>query len=457
MIDSPRLTLRDALERIGSLLREGRSEEGAALAAKFLAASPNRADALNNLGVVFKRAGKFDEALHCYRQALTLEPRRPGTLSNLALVLKERGHLAEAEACCLKALTLDPQSVAAQYNLGVILKGLGEAEAARTAFRATLALAPQHADARFDLALMDLMLGDLHAGWAGYEARFDPALENPQRIAPPTLPVPRWDGTIRPGLRLLLVNEQGFGDQIQFSRYAPLLAAQGLRVTLVVKPELRRLMGTLAGVEQVLSSADKIDWSAQDAWSPLLSVPGMLGTTLESIPAAIPYLQADAAARLRWRQRLDTTAQGRRRIGLVWGGSPTHRRDQERSIPLAQWTALAEVPNACFFALQKGPRAADAAPAGVEIHALGEELDDFAETAAILSELDLLVSVDTSTVHLAGALGRPAVALLSYVPDWRWLLARGDTPWYPSLSLLRQQRRNDWSAPMATLAQLLNR
>ncbi len=429
-------------------LRAGRIELARKQVHDILQNSPDVVEALNNIGVAHKRANRLNEAASYYRHALAISPTRPSTLSNLALVLKAQGQLAEAEACCRLALLHDADSLSACYNLGIILKAQGRFKEAGEAFSSVLSRQANYADAAFDLALIELLCGQFEQGWPHYESRFDPKLSNPQKMALPQTTVPRWTGGKGGdpvGLRLLLLHEQGFGDQIQFCRYANELKRRGAQVSLVVKPELVRLLGTLSGADAVLSSESPIDWLQFDAWTPLMSLPSLLGTRVDNIPDTSAYLSAEPGKVRDWQERLATPA-GFRKIGLVWGGSPTHARDHERSLALADLRGLLQTPGCRFISLQKGPRAAElqTLPAAIRPFDAGSELHDFSDTAAALSVLDLLISVDTATAHLAGALGRPAWILLSFVPDWRWLVDRKDSPWYPSLRLFRQPHRLGW-------------
>ena len=451
------------ITHLEQLLRAGNLEAARDQVRQILHRASDLVEALNNIGVAHKRANRMEEAAGYYRHALTLSPTRASTLSNLALVLKAQGHLSEAEACCRLAIFNDKNIRSAQYNLGIILKMQGRFDEAGAVFSAVLGNDPTDADAEFDLALIELLLGDFEAGWQHYEARFNPKLATVQKMALPQLPVPRWAGGDPAGLRLLLLHEQGFGDQIQFCRYANDLQRMGARVTLLVKPELVALLGSLAGAEAVLSPASVVDWQQFDAWVPMMSVPGVLGLRLDNMPQAAPYLAA-APDKLRYWQAWPAETgkpAGAMKIGLVWGGSPTHARDGKRSLALADLQQLLAMPPPVqglrFISLQKGPRAAElqALPEASRPFDAGAGLVDFADTAALLSTLDLLITVDTSVAHLAGAIGCPVWVLLPFVPDWRWLTARSDSPWYAGMRLFRQPDRRGWRACVAEVAAAL--
>jgi hypothetical protein len=316
---------------------------------------------------------------------------------------------------------------------------------------AALAARPDFPAARWTRAMARLQAGDMPGGWDDFEARWS----LPEVGPGPAIPRPVWDGTPLAGRRLLLQPEQGLGDTIQFARYAPLLAARGGTVVLGVQPPLQRLLRSLEAPGVTVVACGEV-LPPIDCYLPLLSVPRVLRQGLGDIPAAAPYLVAEPAAVARWRRRIGAACGGALAVGLVWAGNPRHINDANRSLPPAQLAALAAVPGVRFFGLQCGPGRAVAPPLP-EMVDLAAGLDDFAETAAVLAALDLLISVDTAPLHLAGALGRPAWALLPAVPDWRWLLGRVDSPWYPSLRLFRQPRPGDWAAVIAEVGVALRR
>jgi hypothetical protein len=290
--------------------------------------------------------------------------------------------------------------------------------------------------------------GDLATGFALYEARFeDPRLGTPAR----SLPWPRWSG-VEPlaGQRILLHAEQGLGDTLQFARYAPLVAARGARVVLEVPAPLAGLLRPLDGVSAVIARGNPLP--VVDCHCPLGSLPLALGTTLATIPASIPYLHADAVDVAAWQAQ---PGDRRPRVGLVWAGNRRHRNDRRRSLPLAALAPLARGPWQ-LVSLQKDLTLDDAQRlAGWQAIDAGPRLGDFAATAAALTALDLVVTVDTAVAHLAGALGRPAWVLLPHAPDWRWLLGRADSPWYPTLRLFRQPRPGDWARVVRQVADAL--
>jgi glycosyltransferase involved in cell wall biosynthesis len=294
--------------------------------------------------------------------------------------------------------------------------------------------------------------GDLAKGFEEYEWRWRTSDMAKSKL---DVPQPEWDGSPLDGRIIFLYAEQGLGDTLQFARYAPMVAERGGRVILECQSEIASLLRGLAGVEQVVVRGEQRP--PFDVHASLLSLPHLLGTTLETVPAEIPYLTVDPARVAAWGEYLDAEAEAGLRVGLVWGGNPDHKADRRRSISLDALAPLAQVPGVHFFALQKGPAAvqADTPPEGLKLTNLGPLLGDFVDTAAVLEHLDLVITVDTSVAHLAGALGRPFWGLLAVAPDWRWLLEREDSPWYPTARLFRQESFGDWSAVVERVAKSL--
>ncbi len=359
------------------------------------------------------------------------------------------GRFAEAEACHRRAIALDPDFIEAHYNLGIALKDQRRIDDALGCFDTVLVKNPDHVDAHWDRALAWLVAGDFARGWPEYEWRWRLAEHAPRELSQPL-----WDGGDLDGRTILLHAEQGMGDSIQFARYAPLVAARGGRVLLECQPPLVRLFESLDGVGEIIPQGGVLP--AFDTHAPLLSLPGILGTTGGTISCDIPYLSADRGRAEQLRDQL-TALTGGLKVGLVWAGKPSHKNDHNRSLEFESLVGLLGLRDIFFFSLQFGPRSGDLRAAGCDglITDLSESIKDFADTAIVLEVLDLLITVDTSPAHLAGALGKPVWVLLPYVPDWRWLLDRDDSPWYPSLQLFRQDRPNDWSKPLRRLAEAL--
>jgi tetratricopeptide (TPR) repeat protein len=432
---------------VGLLLAERREWDAAqAHYLHSLGIDPAYVDAWCNFGLLLADRQQWAEAEQCLRHALTLAPDRAKLHANLGSVLLDRGDVTGAEAAIRQAIALAPNSAQAWSNLAVLLSNDGREGEAETCFRRAIALSPEAPLARFNFAQQLLIQGRFDEGWALYEARFDPTLHVGQRTFAPRLPMPRWQGESLVGKALLVWMEQGFGDEIQFCRYLPLLKAQGAgHITLVCHPPLKALLATLPGVDAVLAvDDDESEVRPHDYWTFLLSLPYQFRTELATIPARIPYLQVPAAARQRWAGRL---ADAPINVGIVWKGNPRHLSDHERSLPdMATLAPLWDVPGIRFVSLQKG-RDETTALAGLPHLSVGPALNDFADTAAVISQLDLLISVDTAVVHLAGALGKPCwVMLPAYKTDWRWLRDRADSPWYPGvMRLFRQAKRGDWT------------
>jgi tetratricopeptide (TPR) repeat protein len=436
----------DALHMLGlGAFQAGRYEAAIELIRQAIASKPNYPEAYGNLGLALYENGQVDEAVAAYRQAIALKPDYPEAHGNLGNALVEKGSLDEAVAACLQAIALRRNYPEAHYNLGGALKAKGQLEQAIAAYRRAIALRPDFADAHFNLALALLLQGNFLRGWEEYEWRWR---SRDFRAARRSFPQPQWDGGPLEGRTILLHTEQGFGDTLQFIRYLPLVAQRGGRVIVRCREGLRRLLQTMGADVPILEKGEPLP--AFDVHCPLLSLPRLFATDLASIPRDVPYLHADAAAAEVWRDRLaDHSAS--LKVGLVWAGSPTHRNDRNRSTKLAGFAPLARIPGMRFVSLQKGDAAAEAKspPEGMELSDPTEELHDFADTAALVAALDLVIAVDTSVVHLAGALGKPVWVLLPFAPDWRWLLDRSDSPWYPTMRLFRQQRAGEWDHVIA--------
>ncbi len=334
----------------------------------------------------------------------------------------------------------------AAASIGETLLRLGRRAEAKRWFREAIGHRPDDHPARMGLAVCLLAEGDFIRGWQAFESRLnDPGVRR-------SLPILEGRTLLRgepvAGRTIVLMAEQGFGDTLQFVRYARVLRAEGARVVLLVPPDLVRLLEPLGDVVRAKGEAPP----PFDALCPMLSLPGVLGTEVETIPADIPYLAAPPEAAAGWRARLPPTA--KRRIGLAWSGNPEHLLDADRSIPLAALAPLVSLPGCEFHALHKAIRPADLPlPDGVIDHR--PALVDFAATAGLVAQMDAVVSVDTSVAHLAGGMGRPLHLLLPFHADFRWLEERADSPWYPTARLWRQPARGDWASPIGHLAAAL--
>ena len=427
---------------------QGRANEAAALLPAIVTADPSRPEAHHSLATALRQLGRLEEAEAAARQAVELRPDYPEALSNLGSILREQGRLAEAEPPLRKAIALRPGSAGGYNDLAIALTDGGRVHEALAVLELAASLAPGDADTRHHRALLLLLLGRMAEGWAEYEARFETMQGRPYHRA---FTQSRWRGEALSGRTILLHGEQGLGDTIQFCRYAALVAAAGGRVVLEVQRPLLSLLAGLTGVSVLVGHGDALP--AFDLHCPLLSLPLAFGTTLECMPAAAPYLAPAEAARTRWRARLPA---GPHRIGLVWAGNPRHINDRRRSLPFAALAPLWDIPDVAWHSLQVGARSADleAAPSGL-IDDLAPELTDYTETAAAIEQMAMVVTVDTSVAHVAGALGRPCLLLLPYAPDWRWLRGGMTTGWYPSLRLMRQGPDASWMPVVSAVAQWL--
>ncbi|MBF0295755.1 MAG: tetratricopeptide repeat protein [Magnetococcales bacterium] len=439
-----------ALNEHGIRLAQGQNWQAAEAAFRqILDIAPTDADAHNNLGNLFLEQNRFAEAEQAYRQALRHDPGHAVACHNLGVVLNELDRPAEAEQAYRQALTLRPDALEVRLHLGILLASQRRHAEAMACLRAILAKDPEHADARWQLGLLALSLGHYAEGWHGYEARLHPRWSD--RVAAPVdLPFPVWNGEDLHGRSLLVIGEQGIGDQIQFSRYLPLLKTAGGAgwITLVCRLPLAPLLTTLEGVDRVVGVGEA-PWSApvHDYWIHLLSLPDRLGTTPATIPAAIPYVRPLPDRMAAWHPLLAVAGL---RVGLAWRGNPAHRNDRNRSLPgLRTLAPLWNVPGVTFFSLQMGEGAQEARqpPAAQPVIHLGDAIRDCADTAAIVGQLELIITVDTALAHLAGALGKACWVLLPAIdPDWRWMHDRDDALWYPvGMRLFRQVRPGDWS------------
>ncbi len=440
----------DALNNLGICLREeGRLEDAAAHFRRAAALRPDYVEALVNLAGTLGDLGQFEAAAEAYAHALEIKPDLTHERNNMGAALAQLGRFDEAEACYRRALALDPDYPEAVNNLGNALRGQGELEAAIAAYRRAVALKNDYPDVHHNLAMALLAAGDFPAGWAEYEWRWRTAQ---LRDAYRDFGAPQWRGEPGDGRTLLLHSEQGFGDTIQFCRFAPLAAARGWRVVLMVQKALVRLLGSLEGVAEVRAAGAAPP--PCDAQCPMMSLPLALGTRLATIPAPRVYLRADPAQVAAWGERLARLGGLGPRIGLVWAGNPGNSPilsavDRRRSMPFDRLAPLFDVPGVQFFSLQKGARL----PGGLfPLIDLMDDMKDFADTAALVAHLDLVISVDTAVAHLASALGKPVWLLDRFDPCWRWHTGRRDSPWYPALRIYRQPAPDDWGAVVATAA-----
>ncbi len=435
----------DAAFKCGHILHGlKRYEEALAHLDRSATLEADHAPTLQTRAAVLKELDRLDEALIDAQRAIALDPTQAEASGNLGAILEAMGRLDEALACYDRALNLTPDVARIITNRGGALAKLGHIDEAMAEYKRSLAVDPGYAEAAWNLALLQMLTGDFENGLKGREIRW----QFPQlRPAYPNLGGPMWLGA-EPldGKTILVCAEEGLGDTIQHVRYVPMLAARGARVILVIEPALCPLLAGVAGVSQCLPKLESTALPPYDFHIPVNCLPLAFGTRLGSIPAGAGYLPPPPAERVEaWQRRLG--AHERLRVGLVWSGNPRHLNDRNRSTTLQMVSRLFDV-DAAFVSLQKDPRPQDAALLRAQpgIIDLTAELNDFVDTAALVSCLDLVIAVDTSVAHLAAALGKPTWLLLPNLPDFRWLLGRDDSPWYPSLRLFRQTMTRDYES-----------
>jgi tetratricopeptide (TPR) repeat protein len=402
----------------------------------------------NNRGNALRELGRHDEALAAFARALALAPDYAEAHNNRGNALLELNRVDDALADYDRALVLKPDFADALVNRGNALHFLGREHDAIASFDAAIAASPQLAEAYWNRGLSLLALGDFARGWPDYEWRW----KRDSELKPRDFAQPQWRGENLIGKTILLHAEQGYGDIIQFIRYLPMVVAKGGQVVLEIPDDLKPLIGCIDGVTAIVRRGAPLP--PFDLHCPLMSLPLAFGTTLETIPAPVPYLQAPIEQREQWRARLGATHAPR--VGLVWSGKPTHKNDRNRSIPLTLLAPLLQTPGVTFVSLQKEYRETDrAALAAAPLVRLDHALADFADTAAAIAALDLVIAVDTAVAHLAGAMGKPLWLLLPAIGDWRWLQDRPDSPWYPAARIFRQPRIGDWPSALADIAREL--
>ncbi len=431
----------EALYNRGLVLYELKDPEQAlASHDRVLLLRPDFVDAQINRGNALRALKRFEEALASCERALELWQDRAAAYGNRAIVLHELQRFDEALADYDRAFAIDPGYVDALCNRGATLYEMGRLEEALASYERALAVQPDFVNAHYNEAHSRLLGGDLRRGFEKFEWRLKIEPYASHRRA---FPQPQWTGMDDvAGKTILLYAADGFGDTIQFCRYAPLVAARGARVILEVQKPLHELIGSLAGEAQVLARGEPLpDF---DLRCPLLSLPRAFGTELATVPSTTPYLFVPQSRAEQWETRLPP--RDRPRIGIAWSGDPTHCNDRNRSIALSRLVPLLTEVDATFVSVQQEIRAGDAAvlQSRGDLPHFGAELKDFTDTAALISNLDLVIAVDTSVAHLAAALAKPVWILLPHIPDWRWLLGRDDSPWYPTARLFRQDATRRW-------------
>ena len=427
---------------------DGRLGEAEAHYRRALMLKPDHAKAHNNLGAVLQMQGRLQAAVESYRRALALDSSLPQANQNLASILRDENAAEKAIAGFQRLLHENPRDAQAHTDLGNVYRELGRHREAIASYGRAIACDPDLPEAHFARGIELLLCGEYEEGWRDYEWRWRvKAFSSPMRA----VREPVWKGERMAGGTLLLHAEQGFGDTLQLVRYAALAAERCKAVVVECQAQLKRLLAATPGVSSVHAPGEPPP--RFDAHLPMMSLPGVFGTTLQTVPWSGPYVLAPAGAR----QALISSPGPN--IGLVWAGEPRQGDDRKRSLTLERLAPLADTPGATFYSLQKGAGAAQAAtpPQGLRFVDLAPHLHDFADTAACIAQLDLVITVDTSVANLAGAMGAPTWVLLSTVPDWRYQLEGDTTPWYPTMRLFRQARDGDWPGVVARVAQALRR
>ena len=434
-------------------------------------------EACLNLGRAYKKLGHYSEAIESFRRALAIKADHVPAYLALSFLYHELGDNCGAITCCRQALTLDPKSVEAYnnlgnalvddgdiisaiesyrgalqirsdradiyYNLANALKSAGRIHSAIENYQRALALKPDFINARWNLSHALLLSGNFLAGWREYECRFQ--LPGQKDIYPYCLGAARWDGTSFNDRRLLVHDEQGLGDTLQFIRFLPFAKALGGTVIFESRKPLLNLLRGFPGIDELVPRSDEGQGRTDcDIFIPLLSLPALFGTTLLTIPAKVPYIYADPTTRDAWCKRLGGDDF---KVGIAWSGNPRHANDRNRSCPLEFFKPLANIFGVKLIGLQAGGAAnkAENSTYPMVLENIGKEFTDFGDTAGAIEALDLVISVDTAVAHLAGAMGKSVWLMLPFLPDWRWLMGRKDSPWYPTMRLFRQPKPGDWA------------
>lgn len=407
---------------------------------------PKALQAYANLGAILQEQGRADEATMFYQQGLAIDPQNPQLLNGLGVVLQKQHQVNAAIQFHQQALANQPNYLDALVSLGKAQLEQGNLSEAMVCFQQALELDPNHAIAHHNYAILLLMQGDYQQGFVEYEWRFKTA-----SFPPCPFKQPMWDGSPLQGRTLLLHAEQGLGDTIQLIRYAAIAREQGGRLLLTCHPPLIRLLSTVPGIEQIIPLGMPLpDFQV---YAPLMSLPRILGTTPATIPNHFPYLQVPPSVEL----ALPMTPDTRFKVGIVWAGGNLYKNNHNRSCPLSAFQPLVELTDVTLYSLQKGIPQLDLVELGWQSHIqdLSHHLKDMADTAAAIAQLDLIITVDTSVAHLAGALAKPTWLILAHLPDWRWMLHREDTPWYATMRLFRQPHPGDWQGVMQQVVRAL--
>lgn len=432
------LSVNDALKLAAKNHAEGKLQEAEFLYRKILEVNPNNADALHLLGVIAHQTGKHEDAVRDIGKAIQLNPNVAFYYGNLGMAYDALEKEEESAKNFIKALEIDPKynkAYLAHYNLGIFYMDRKKINEAIEHYDKAIELNKNFFEAYWNRGIALLLLGRFKEGFEGYEYRFKKENPTDSRV----FDKPKWDGSSLNGKRILILAEQGFGDNINFARYAQLVKDKGGHIILECKKELIRLFENLSGIDEFAIKGKNVSDIKFDFYIHLMSLPGIFNTNLDNVPNKSAYLEADSKLVQKFKTKLKND---KFKIGIVWAGNPKQENDKNRSTGFEKFKILKGISKIELVSLQVGEALRQLNDKSVID--MSNEITDFADTAAIIANLDLVISVDTSVAHLAGAMGKPVWMLLSYVHDWRWLLDRKDSPWYPSMRLFRQPKLGDW-------------
>jgi tetratricopeptide (TPR) repeat protein len=455
-IESEKVNDPFALHALGLIAyQKGQYEQAVELINKAIAANCSIPEFYNNIGLAFDEQGQYTAAIENYRRALKLKPDYVEAYNNLGITLRVRGEFTEAIECYRRAIQIRPDLAELYCNLADVYRDMGQCSEANANYDQAIQLKPDCYQAHWHKALALLLSGNFTEGWAEYKWRRHPDLKittYPHHY----LPELAWDGSSFKGKRLLVHYEQGLGDTLQFVRYLPMVKSRGGTVILEVRKPLFNLLQGFEGADElVMGSFEHKPDVKFDLHTSLMDLPCIFATTLETIPGKVPYIYSDPAKLRIWKERF---AKHGFKIGIVWAGSSEHAKNHARSCPLRCFAPLTKIPHVRLYSLQKGPAAQQLKDFAAQTNVINiaAQLQDFADTAGVIANLDLVISVDTAVLHLAGAMGKAVWALLSYTPDWRWMLDRYDNPWYPTMRLFRQTKLGDWTTVQQRVADELS-
>ncbi|MEK6829201.1 MAG: tetratricopeptide repeat protein [Nanoarchaeota archaeon] len=434
------MTLQQALNLAAEKHKKGKLEEAEFIYKKILEKNPRNPDAIHLLGLVAYQRGKHEEAINLIKKAIEIN-KNATYYGNLGMVYDAINEDEKSEEAFETALSIDSEhtnAYLAHYNLGIFLKDRGEFEGALEHYEKAIKLNPNFPEAHWNMGLILLMLGKFEEGWKECIYRFKKQNPSDSRA----FGKPQWNGESLEGKKILIASEQGFGDSMQFIRYLPFVKEKKGYIILECKKELEKLFGNIKEVDKIITKEkDNALDKDFDYYIHLMDLPRIFRTNLKNIPNKVPYIKADQNLSKKFRQEFKT---GKFNIGIAWAGNPEQDNDKNRSTVFDKFKVLKEVSGIVLFSLQKGKQEEQLDDS--QIINLSNKMNDFSDTAALIENLDLIISVDTSVAHLAGAMGKPVWTLLTLHPDWRWLLDRNDTPWYPTMRLFRQKKKGDWDS-----------